>query len=253
MTTCYICQGAKWTKVYRIKDWDIERCDVCGFARIDPLPARETRPEFYSREKVISRNVKRLSLSQKFSRAMKRAFKKITGQDKSGIFYGKLSRYLPAGAEILDIGCGDGSFLNLAKRRFNCTGIEISEYLGSLAGRQADIRVITGDFFTADIGTGKFDGITLISLLEHLDHPEDAIKKCFDLMKPGGILLLKTVNYSCLNRLMRKERWTGFRVPDHVVYFDPSNLKRLLKRTGFSRIKLSAWPLSDNMYCDAWK
>ncbi|MDP3786442.1 MAG: class I SAM-dependent methyltransferase [Candidatus Omnitrophota bacterium] len=253
MATCYICQNTKWTTAYRIKDWDIERCDVCGFARINPLPARETRPEFYSQEKVVSRNVKQLSLSQRFSRAMKGAFKKITGQDKSGIFYSKLSRYLPAGTEVLDIGCGDGSFLNLAKRRFNCTGIEISEYLGSLARRQAGIRIIIGDFFTADLAPGKFDGITLISLLEHLDHPEAAVKKCFDLLKPGGILLIKTVNYGCVNRSIRKENWTGFRVPDHVVYFNPSNLKRLLERTGFSRIKISAWPFSDNMYCDAWK
>jgi len=253
MTTCSVCRNIKWTKVYRIKDWDIERCDVCGFAKIDPPPARESRPEFYSEEKVIGRNIKRLSGPQRFSRMMKGAFKKITGQDKSGIFYHKLSRYLSAGAEILDIGCGDGSFLDLAKRRFNCTGIEISEYLGSMAARRAGIRIVTGDFFTADLGPGKFDGITLISLLEHLDRPEAAVKKCFDLLKPGGVLLIKTVNYGCVNRVIKKENWTGFRVPDHVVYFNPSNLKRLLEMTGFSRLKTSAWPFSDNMYCDAWK
>jgi hypothetical protein len=86
-----------------------------------------------------------------------------------------------------------------------------------------------------------------------MSHPEEVVKKCFDLMKPGGVLLIKTVNYGCLNRIVRKEAWTGFRVPDHVAYFDPSDLRRLLERIGFSRIRISAWPLSDNMYCDAWR
>ncbi|MFH0762768.1 MAG: class I SAM-dependent methyltransferase [Candidatus Omnitrophota bacterium] len=248
---CPACENSKWADVYRIKEWRIKECAVCGFARIDPLPGRETRPGFYSQEKVVSNNSKQLRHPQKLSRAMKRFFNRIAGRDKSKIFYNKLSGYLPADAKILDIGCGDGSFLRLAKRRFSCTGIEISEYLAGLAGKQNGVKIITGDFQTAGLAYEKFDGITLISLLEHLDDPQGTIKKCFNLLNNGGILLIKTVNYGCLNRVIKKENWTGFRPPDHIAYFTPSSLKRLLKKAGFTRIKISAWPFNDNMYCDA--
>lgn len=248
---CPACGSAKWTDVYKIDRWEIKECLVCGLARIDPLPAAQSRPELYSKDKVISRNTKPQTRSQKFSRAMKRMFSKITKRNKNAIFYHKFSRYLPAGSRILDIGCGDGSFLQSAKGRFTCTGIEISEYLADLARQQGDIKVITGDFLNADLGNEKFDGITLISLLEHLNDPEAALRKCFSLANDGGVLLIKTVNYGCLNRLIKRGQWTGFRPPDHVFYFNPSNLKRLLKKIGFTKIKISAWPFNDNMYCDA--
>ena len=64
---------------------------------------------------------------------------------------------------------------------------------------------------------------------------------------------MKTVNYNCLNRKIKKESWTGFRPPDHVVYFNPSNLELLLKKMGFKKIKISAMPFNDNMYCEAIK
>lgn len=250
---CPVCQNTKWAEVYKIKRYNIGECAVCGFARIDPLPAEESRPEFYSKEEVIDRNSKKHAPLQRFSRTMKSLFRKVMKHDKSRVFYDKLRRYLPPRSKILDIGCGDGTFLKMAKKQFICSGIEISEYLAALAKEEDGIKIMVGNFLVADFSYQKYDGITLISILEHLDDPAGALKKCFDLMNEGSLLLIKTVNYSSLNRTVKKENWTGFRPPDHVVYFNPSNIKKLLKKVGFTKIKISAWAFSDNMYCDAWK
>lgn len=253
MPICPVCKNEDWKKVHKINLWDIEECTVCGFARIDPLPEQENRAEYFSKDKVIGRNVRKKTAIQRFSRTLKSLFKKVGRREKSGIFYKKLSKHLPPESKILDVGCGDGSFLKLAKERFVCTGIEISEYLATIAREQKDIEVMVGNFITTDFGNKKYDGITLISIIEHLDDPIKAIEKCFDLLNPGGVLLLKTVNYGCLNCKIMKGDWTGFRPPDHVIYFTPSNLKRFLKRIGFSKMKASSWPFNDNMYCDTWK
>jgi len=253
MLTCPVCGNTEWTAVYKIGQWDIGECIVCGFARINPLPARESRPEHYSEERIIKRNVKKKTPLQRFSRAMKRLSNRAIKRNKSEIFYNKFLHYLPPRSKVLDVGCGDGSFLRLAKKQFACTGIEISEYLAALARKQDDIKVMVGNFLATDFANEKYGGITLISLLEHLDDPMQAIKKCFDLMDNGGVLLMKTVNYGCLNRRIKREGWTGFRPPDHIIYFNPSNLKRLLSKIGFTKIKISAWAFNDNMYCDAWK
>jgi 2-polyprenyl-3-methyl-5-hydroxy-6-metoxy-1,4-benzoquinol methylase len=253
MFNCPVCENTKWRETYQIEQWNIGECAVCGFARIDPLPTRESRPEHYSKERVIKRNIKKKTPPQRFSRAMKWLFSKAINRNKSEIFYNKLSHYLSPGAKVLDIGCGDGTFLKLAKKQFTCAGIEISEYLATLAKKQGDIEVMIGNFLTTDFTNERYDGITLISLLEHLDNPIQAIKKCFDLLSNGGVLLMKTVNYGCLNRRIKKESWTGFRPPDHIIYFTPSNLKHFLKKIGFTKIRISAWTFSDNMYCDAWK
>ena len=253
MPVCPVCGSKEWIKRYKIDAWTIEECSTCGFADIDPMPVRENRADCYSEEKVVERNVKQKSRLQKLSRFLKQAFSKVTKREKQAIFYNKLRRYLLPGSKILDIGCGDGSFISKAKEDYACTGIEISDYLASLARKRPGIKVITGNFLNTDFANEKYDGVTLISILEHLDDPKEAIKKCFDLLSAGGVLLLKTVNYSCLNRLIKKKSWTGFRPPDHVVYFNPSNLEMLLEKTGFGKIKISAMPFNDSMYCEAWR
>ncbi|MDP3791490.1 MAG: class I SAM-dependent methyltransferase [Candidatus Omnitrophota bacterium] len=217
------------------------------------MPARETRAECYSEAKIIERNVKRKNIFQKLSRMLKRFFGRIAKRDKSAIFYNKLRRYLAPGSKILDIGCGDGSFLKLAKKDFVCAGIEISDHLASLARKDPEIKVITGNFISVDFSKEKYNGITMISLLEHLDDPLAALKICFEHLNAGGVLLLKTVNYGCLNRKIKKGRWTGFRPPDHMIYFDPVNLKSILQKAGFRKINISAWSFNDNMYCEAWR
>jgi len=253
MTICPVCGSREWIKRYTISRWGIVECVTCAFARIDPMPDKASRPDCYSEEKVIERNVKQKNFLQKLSRLLKRSFGRIWGRDKSGIFYDKLCKYLNARSKILDVGCGDGSFLKKAKNNFDCTGIEISDYLARLATKVDGVKVIAGDFQTADFKDDKYDGITLISILEHMGDPLQAIKKCFDLLGDRGLLLLKTVNYNCLNRIIRKEKWVGFRPPDHVVYFSPANLELLLKKAGFGKIKISAAPFNDNMYCEALK
>ena len=253
MLVCPVCGDTKWVGAYKIDQWEIGECAVCRFARIDPLPKIKGRPEYYSQEEIIKRNTRQRTPLRRFFRDIKQLFSEVTGRNKSEICYKKLSRYLSPGLKVLDVGCGDGRCLKLAKRKFICTGIDISEYQADLAKKQGYAETIAGNLSTVDSNNEKYGGITLISFLEHLDDPLQAIKKCFDLLNNGGVLLIKTVNYGCLNRRITKERWTGFRPPDHVIYFTPANLKRLLKKIGFTKIKISAWAFNDNMYCDAWK
>jgi len=253
MLICPVCGSKKWTMRYKIGEWEIGECSSCGFARIDPMPHEESRAKHYSEDMVCVRNVKQRSMLRNFAKNTKHFFKNLTSCDKRGVFYAKLCKYLSPGARILDVGCGDGTFLDLAKERFVCTGIEISDYLLYHARKKEGLEIIEGDFLNADFKGNRYDGISLIALLEHLDKPLETVKKCFDLLNKKGLLLLKTVNYNSLNRRIAKAGWVGFRPPDHVVYFNPANLKTILHKTGFSKINISALPFSDNMYCEAYR
>ena len=253
ITVCPVCDSSEWNKIYHVKDWDIEQCPHCDFAKIDPLPTRQSRPEMYKKDKVIERNTKKKPAIVRFSRVMKRFWNKVLKRDKSRIFRQKIEKYIAPGKKVLDVGCGDGSFLETIKDRYECYGVEISDYLAELANNRGGMKVRAGDFQSMDFEGQKFDAITLISIIEHVDDPEGTLKKCYELLNDGGVLIQKTVNYNCLNRKIVKDKWTGLRPPDHIIYFDPKNLQQLLKKLGFKSMSASAWAFNDNMYCDAVK
>jgi 2-polyprenyl-3-methyl-5-hydroxy-6-metoxy-1,4-benzoquinol methylase len=91
----------------------------------------------------------------------------------------------------------------------------------------------------------------MVSLLEHLHQPLAALRQCHALLGNGGLLLLKTVNHGGLNRRVMGANWSGYRPPDHLVYFDPASLTRALETAGFRNIKIRASLLNDSFYCYA--
>lgn len=238
---------------YKISEWSIERCPHCQFAKIDPLPTQTSRPVFYSKDNIQQRFKKKRSPARQLFKTLKSWTNNTFHWNKSSIFQQKIEHYVKKGGKVFDVGCGDGSFLNQIRDNYQCYGIEISDYLAERAVERGMTNVKTGNFLTMDLGADRYDALTMISIIEHIDQPKVALQQCFDHLKDGGVLLLKTPNYNCLLRSMMGKKWSGLRPPDHVVYFNPTNLKKLLKDIGFKKFKTRAWPMSDNMYIDAWK
>lgn len=251
--TCALCGASAWRVIHHIADWDIRECTACGFAHIDPYPPRNSRAAFYSEARIEERRVKKKRGPLKQLAALaRRTLRGVSGRKKGTVFLARLNHYLQPGASLLDVGCGTGAILRDAREHFDCSGVEISEFLAERT-RELGVTVYTGDICDIDFGDTRFDAITMVSLLEHLDDPVGVLRKCRDLLADGGVLLLKTVNHQGLNRRVLGDKWSGYRPPDHLVYFGPANLRRLLLNEGFSSVKMTAMPLNDSFYCDAIK
>ena len=253
MHACPICEKAEWLTIYQIQDWDILQCKCCKFAHISPFPDPSSRADFYSKAEITYRVLKKKRGMVKLVAAyIRRFFRKIFGHKKGAIFSERLKFYLCKGDRILDIGCGSGAVLREVCNYYKCTGVEISTYLATET-RKLGVEVLTGDFFNIDFKERRFDGITMVSLLEHLPNPVDSLKKCYNLLEDNGILLLKTVNHEGLNRRILGIKWSGYRPPDHMVYFGPDNLKIILYKIGFSHVIIRANIFNDSFYCEVKK
>jgi len=92
--------------------------------------------------------------------------------------------------KVIDIGCGDGFFLNLL------AGMGFEGIQGIDPGRPMVERCREKGFSVqrksiGDLtGTGEFDLVLLIEVLEHLEEPSAAIRKIHSLLHPGGKLIL---------------------------------------------------------------
>lgn len=86
-------------------------------------------------------------------------------------FLKPLVKHLPQNAFILDVGCGSGRDLCWLKQRgFKVMGLERSKKLAALARKNAECRIIEGDFETYDFSKLYVDAIVLVGGLVHVQH-----------------------------------------------------------------------------------
>lgn len=111
------------------------------------------------------------------------------------------SRATLAGARVLDVGCGGGLLSEaLAGEGAQVTALDLAPELIDVArlhllesGRQVDYRLQSVESLAQEM-PGTFDAITCMEMLEHVPDPGAVLQACATLLKPGGKLLLSTLN-----------------------------------------------------------
>jgi SAM-dependent methyltransferase len=142
------------------------------------------------------------------------------------------------GRRLLDFGSGTGLFLELAHRRgFDGYGVDLArdavEYARTRPGGANSFHGSPRD--VPAIAAGGFHVITLWSVLAHLATPVEDLTLLRELLTDDGALLVLTVNANSLELKARRARWGGF-TPNHLRFFAPSTLCRLLELAGFGAV-----------------
>ena len=158
----------------------------------------------------------------------------------------------PAGAgSILDVGCGEGAFLDLAREAGLLTaGVEIAGPAASVAAERGH-RIFNCSITDGSIpGDGSFDIVTLWDVLEHLPWPARSLRWVQGALRPGGRLLIVTPMMGSLyDRLgvalhgisggrfdkLAKLCWNR----DHLFRFHPVGVRKVLTRMGFDRVRVA--------------
>jgi SAM-dependent methyltransferase len=129
---------------------------------------------------------------------------------------------------LLDVGCGDGSFLLTARRQgWRVLGTEMNPK----PARDRGLEVL--DDIEQCQSAGPFDCITLWHSLEHLDDPIQTLYHAHRLLKPGGFLVFAVPDIEGLQAGIFGRHWFHLDVPRHLYHFGPESVKRILQLTGF--------------------
>lgn len=152
------------------------------------------------------------------------------------------------GKVLLDIGCGWGHALEFFRKQgLECYGIEPCEPAVEYC-RKRGLNVLLGDLDEAKFHEKSFDIVTLFNVLEHLPDPVLALRKIFEILRPGGILVVDVPNeFNPLQIAGRDLHQTGnwwVAPPAHLNYFNPETLSRLISGLGYVvKIVESSFPL----------
>lgn len=149
------------------------------------------------------------------------------------------------GRRLIDIGCGLGIFLAAAGRRgWTVEGTELSEYAAQKIRDRLGCPVHLGEVEHLQLPGESFEVVSSWDLLEHVRDVRANLRAMFDLLKPGGWLVLRTINEGALIVQLTAliYRLTGGRCYGpvrraheiyHLHYFTHRTLRELLTAHGF--------------------
>jgi SAM-dependent methyltransferase len=148
---------------------------------------------------------------------------------------------LPSRNSALDIGAGDGAFLEelLAVGFQNVVGVEPSE--APIAAAKPDIRgclrcgVFTADQFAAE----SLDLITCFQVIEHVWDPVKIACDAHALLKPGGLFVIVAHDRRAFSARVMGTKSPIFDI-EHLQLFDRSTGAALLRTAGFESIAISS-------------
>lgn len=220
MGRCPLCASVALKKIKGYSSAFLTRCDQCSFVFSDRKATDQELQEHY----------------RKYPRA--NAISGITIKRYQEL----LERLEPfrRTANLLDVGCGDGHFLSVARDRgWKVHGTEYTAEAVNVCAAKG-IQTFHGSLSSAPLDQVKFDVITSFEVIEHLQHPLEEVKAMFLLLRPGGACYLTTPNFNSVSRRLLGPRWTVIEYPEHLSYFTRSSLRRLFVESGFRYAKSSS-------------
>ena len=146
-------------------------------------------------------------------------------------------RYLPAGASLLDLGCGGGQdSSDLGRRGYRVVGVDRASALLS-AGRRRyrSLPLIRADLRQLPFQAASFDGLWAAASLMHLPKPvaRRILADLCKLVRPGG-LFAATVTYGVKSRLVT-DGWVPGR---YFARWKKDELARAVRRAGWTILDL---------------
>ena len=253
---CFRNNENEAVSIYSRDSWLIKTCRKCSLNYLENvIPYTELIDNYaWTKTSEIENQfrIKRSPILKKISNSYSWFKQNIIRRDKGAALIHKLF----SSGNLIDIGCGSGAILKKLPINVIPFGIEIeletaklcNEYAETLGGSVWHNNAISG---LNEIEADYFDGVIMQSYLEHEINPQDVLKGALRVLKKGGLAIIKVPNFNCWNRHLRQNNWCGFRFPDHVNYFTPQTLKKIVLDSGFSIYRFNLVdrsPLSDNMW-----
>ncbi|MBI5839375.1 MAG: class I SAM-dependent methyltransferase [Chloroflexi bacterium] len=220
---CPICGPSASASVrYDFDPYKVVACSSCGLNYLSPRLTESAILKLYKDEAYYNSNIsgqgydEYLDIGHNWEKTFTRRLKQIAPYKSSG--------------RALDIGCGPGYFLTAAQKLgYDVYGLDPSDYIVSQAGKTWGDRIQLGTIETADYEPESFDLVVAFDTFEHIYDPKLFVKSIHRLLKPGGVLAITTPDPTSTLSKISGKNWVSFKLPEHVFYWSPATIRRVLE------------------------
>lgn len=239
---CPACGSEEYQTVTEQKPFWVEICINCGLGRTFPIRKIDFQEDEHI--KLYSKDTYIANYLENYAPYLKNSFKR--GLDQLG-------NYAQPGAMLLDIGCGFGFFLNLAREAgYVVEGIEVSRILAQEGKDRLNITIQPGSILEIK-AKQSFDILTAWDMLEHVIDVDEILRRFWECLKPGGLLLLRVPDFSFMQMDLPVDFLECYikqvyplSINQHYYHFSQKSLEKFVTRAGFE--VLEWWSSQDDEY-----
>lgn len=194
----------------------IVRCNKCGLVRSDPVADPTVVAGLY-RESSFDYGFETENLAATY-----------------GAYLSRLDRHSVIKGALLEIGCGNGFFLQQARLQGyrDVHGVEPSEAAIQIADDDIRSRIVCSVMRPGLFANESFDVICLFQVLDHIFDPASLLRSCYQILKPGGFVLCLNHNVEALSARLMKSRSPIIDI-EHTYLYSSATMAQLFARLGF--------------------
>ncbi|MFH1073585.1 MAG: class I SAM-dependent methyltransferase [Candidatus Firestonebacteria bacterium] len=230
---CALCDSGRYKFLFKTQDYDwglpgefnIVKCRVCGLVYINPRPGKNELEKYYPDNYFHSIDNESSGKEIADSKILQRRLKFVRKLSKTG--------------KLLDVGTGTGLFIKMMENEgWDSFGVEPNKTAAEFAGNKLGLEVYNGELTDSKLKEGQYDLITMWEVLEHIPESNENLKEVYRLLKNNGMFIASVPNFNSLQRFLFGKRWYGLKAPTHLYHFSPKTLRAILKKCGFTDIKI---------------
>jgi 2-polyprenyl-3-methyl-5-hydroxy-6-metoxy-1,4-benzoquinol methylase len=142
---------------------------------------------------------------------------------------------------VLDIGSGYGFFrVALGQAGYEHDGLELSEFARAVAARAYGLATFGGVLEEHWANwRSRYDAVTLFDLIEHLADPERLLEQVAFILRPGGVLGIKTPNLDCAEAEVFGPYYHSLK-REHLAFFSADSLTAAAAAAGFQPLHMTS-------------
>lgn len=240
---CPICKSHKINKIFNERGdyyhniegmYQLNKCDKCKAVFLNPQPSDIELAKHYPSSYYSYNKSPKLKLNGQQS---------LLYKIYSVLLKSNISRSYPKlrpSERLLDIGCGNGTFLLQLRQLYPRSLLYGNDIVVSskLAKQLAKDKIeINNDINLAKFPDKFFDYICLNHVIEHLQDPQTALSNMRRVLKDKGSIIIATPNTSSVQTLLFRNCWIALDVPRHIIIYNKNNISILIKKSRFKIIQ----------------
>jgi len=205
-------------------------CKICNLVFLNPRLSYQELKKYYTDNYLPYRGPSSWGKYEKFADISQKRL------DVRRVKILKQHTTLNSGSVILDIGCGNPTFLETCGNFFKSSliGIDFSDNgWKNEQKKYQNLNLIVGQIHDLPKNLNP-DVISLWHYLEHDYCPNTTLRKLASISNSKTKLFVEVPNYDSSSRRKYNENWGGFHTPRHTFLFSPNNLQIILKKNGWS-------------------